>query len=144
MKHISESIIGKRGGGNKLYNTRLGLRQGDIVYIYNSTAPYMYIADQELIKKALPSAPARYDMSDGIVLRYDYTDLPHFMVMSDYNDDLILKDDVAIHPEGYTVSAIWRSKKIFTQPKTLHELMSLCLESNIEALISGNYYKKIK
>ena len=57
MRTIKESIIGKRGPHNKLYNDRLGFCQGDIVYVKaNPNNPYMYISDQDLIKKALPNA----------------------------------------------------------------------------------------
>ena len=140
MRHINESIIGKRGSNNKLYNSRLGLRQGDIVSTRsNPDTPYMYILDEDLIKISIHSYG--HDISDGIALRYDHTRIPYFLVMSDYDDNLVSLEQ---EYDDFSIGSIWRCKNPFVFPNTLNELVELCRKSNLESLIKNHYYNKIK
>ena len=89
MRHISESIIGKRGSG--FFNSKSDLRQGDIVYLrHDKSIPYMYISDQGIISALfLGSSNYKYERRDGIfVYAYDNEYGIRVYYLSEYNDNL--------------------------------------------------------
>lgn len=93
MKHINESIIGKKGS-SPISGARQ-LLQGDIIYVgFYPDTPFMVIRDNNLYEKLLtPRALSRYDCSKGVMFRYeDKSAPPNFMVISDYDRNLKCTD----------------------------------------------------
>lgn len=105
MKHISESIIGRKGiSGVSI------LRQGDII-ITRGDDIYMVLTDQNCLKKVLqPKSFGMYDMSKGAYVHstgyYNYTG---FMDLSSFNDKLELEN--AGGSSVYDIFQVWRNPR---------------------------------
>lgn len=135
MRHISESIIGKRGSG--FFNSKSDLRQGDIVYLrHDKSIPYMYISDQGIISALfLGSSNYKYERRDGIfVYAYDNEYGIRVYYLSEYNDNL---DDVAFRGKCDVIS-VWRGNPNIG-PTT--NMMGLLDTANLKKLIKR--YNKI-
>lgn len=138
MKHISESIIGKRGGFPNIFNARTGLRQGDIVDLNkNPNSLYMYVSDMNIIDKIFQGGKLDYDYSEGIIFRYANNTRIEFLLVSDYNDDLTFKKPG--YYGKYSIKSIWRGDIIIDPKDNVYELLK---ESNLKALVKT--YKKIR
>ena len=105
MKHIIESIIGRKGASSVL------LQQGDII-ITRRDDIYMVLTDQNCLKKVLnPVVFGKYDMSKGAYVHitgsgsgYGY---PGFMKLSSFNDKL-----EEIGGDGdYDIVQVWRNPR---------------------------------
>ena len=141
MRHISESIIGRKGGPAQ-FNVRTGLRQGDIVYLYKyPDAPFMYISDPIIISRIFDNGRVvrvnSYDYSEGIFFYYDKRMCVHFMLLSEYNDNLTFKSRT--YKKNYDVTSVWRGNIIINPNDNIYELLK---ESNLKALVKS--YKKIR
>lgn len=101
MKHISESIIGRKGiSGAPI------LRQGDII-ITRRNDIYMVLTDQDCLKKIInPDSFRYYDMSKGAYVHNTYRGgIAGFMDLSSFNDKL-----EEIGGDGdYDIIQIWRN-----------------------------------
>lgn len=90
MKHIAESIIGKRGSGPIISD--IGIMQGDIVYFRRTPdMPYMAIIEESLYNQIMrPESLTMYDLSKGVFLFLDPREKygPNFMLVSDYDKSL--------------------------------------------------------
>ena len=141
MRHISESIIGRKGNPAQ-FNTRVGLRQGDIVYLYKyPDTPFMYISDPIIISRIFDNGRVMrvnsYDYSEGIFFYYDKRMYVRFMLLSEYDDNLTFKSPA--YKENYDVTSVWRGNIIIDPNDNIYELLK---ESNLKALVKS--YKKIR
>ena len=100
MKHISESIIGRKGVSRVPI-----LRQGDII-ITRRDYIYMVLTDQDCLKKILnPVSFSLYDMSKGAYVHSTGNGYPGFMDLSSFDDKL-----EEIRGNGhYDIVQIWRN-----------------------------------
>ena len=105
MRHISESIIGRKGisGGIPI------LRQGDII-ITRRDDIYMVLTDQDCLKKILnPKSFGNYDMSKGAYV-HGAADYAGFMALSSFNNKL--ENTKGSKSSGdYDISQVWRSSR---------------------------------
>jgi hypothetical protein len=86
MKHISESIIGRRGVSGALFGALL--RQGDII-ITRRNGIYMVLTDQDCLKNILnPAVFRKYDMSKGAYVHSTHSTVPDFIELSSFNNKL--------------------------------------------------------
>lgn len=96
MKHIQESIIGRKGTQTI---SDMGLRQGDILYLkYQSSHPYIVIFDKDLYESVMhPGSLKLYDFSKGVLVCLDGNNLS-FITIAKYNKELrcILNSDCDI------------------------------------------------
>ena len=101
MKHISESIIGRKGISRSIGSI---LQQGDIVIIQSGDI-YMVLKDQNCLKQILsPDVFRSYDMSKGACVRSTGRDYVGFMNLSSFDDKL-----ENINGNGYyNIVQIWR------------------------------------
>ena len=99
MKHIIESIIGRKGTSGSI------LQQGDII-ITRFGDIYMVLTDQDCLKKLLnPNVFRNYDMSKGAYVCSAGRDSVSFMNLSALDDKL-----KEIRGNGhYDIIQIWRN-----------------------------------
>ncbi len=98
MKHINESIIGRKGTSGAL------LQQGDII-ITRRNDIYMVLTDQDCLKKILnPDSFIYYDMSKGAYVHSGRVSVS-FMNLSSFNDKLENIDG----SDGYDIVQVWRN-----------------------------------
>lgn len=101
MKHISESIIGRKGTSGAL------LQQGDIVITRRGDI-YMVLTDQSCLKKILHSDSFRYyDMSKGAYAHSTKMGYVNFMDLSSFGNKLENIDG----SEDYDIVQVWRNPR---------------------------------
>ena len=101
MKHISESIIGRRGTSGSI------LQQGDII-ITRGGYIYMVLTDQSCLKKILhPDSFSLYDMSKGAYVRNVGEDYASFMDLSSFNNKL----EYTKGSDNYDIFQVWRNSR---------------------------------
>ena len=103
MKHINESIIGRKGASGAL------LQQGDIIITRRGDI-YMVLTDQDCLKKILnPAVFRKYDMSKGAyvhcALHSTHSTVPSFMELSSFGSKLENIDG----SEDYDIVQVWRN-----------------------------------
>lgn len=103
MKHISESIIGRKGVSGAL------LQQGDIVITRRGDI-YMVLTDQDCLEKVLnPDSFIYYDMSKGAYVRSSNIGRSSisFMDLSSFNDKL---ENIG-GSDAYDIVQVWRNPR---------------------------------
>ena len=99
MKHINESIIGRKGTSGAL------LQQGDIIITRRGDI-YMVLTDQDCLKKILnPAVFRKYDMSKGAYVHSTHSTVPSFMELSSFGSKLENIDGF----EDYDIVQVWRN-----------------------------------
>jgi len=136
MRHIHESIIGRRGNAGK--DPKGILREFDIVTSRTSRV-YMVIFDERIIEKAVPKRMK--DARLGLLLGPDY----NFMFLSRYTDDLILDNSYGkFNYSPYDIMEIYRNpvldSKIFKRDMLSGEYD---LENFDVNQLKRSFYKKI-
>ena len=100
MKHIIESIIGRKGTSGASI-----LQQGDII-ITRRGGIYMVLTDQDCLKKILnPAVFRKYNMSKGAYVHCTHSTAPTFMELSSFGSKLENINGF----QDYDIVQVWRN-----------------------------------
>lgn len=129
MKHINESIIGRRSAGTQTISD-MGLRQGDILYLkYQSSRPYMVIFDKDLYESVLyPESLKLYDFSKGVLICLDGNNLS-FIAIAKYNKKL-----QCIPNSDCDIIEVYRGP---IKPITPNNIRKFISEDNLNQMVSN-------
>ena len=125
MKHIIESIIGRKGvSGISI------LQQGDIIITRRGNI-YMVLTDQDCLKKVLnPDSFLYYDMSKGAYVRNIGSGSVSFMNLSSFNDKLENIDG----SDAYDIVQVWRNSRKQNNIVSSDDINQIIRIKNLELL----------
>lgn len=126
MRHIIESIIGRRGVSGIPV-----LQQGDII-ITRRDDIFIVLTDQDCLKKVLhPNSFSRYDMSKGAYVHGTGRDRVGFMNLSSFDNEL---EDIDGR-DAYDIVQVWRN---------FWNLNTITSNDDIEQIIQTENLKLLK
>ena len=124
MKHINESIIGRKGASGAL------LQQGDII-ITRRNDIYMVLTDQDCLKKILnPGVFRMYDMSKGAYVHSNERNFPSFMELSSFDNELENIDG----SEDYDIAQVWRNLRKQNTISSRDDIIQIIQRENLKFL----------
>lgn len=130
MKHINESIIGRRNAGTQTISD-MGLRQGDLLYLkYMNSHPYMVIFDKDLYESVMyPESLKLYDFSKGVLVCLNGNNLS-FITIDKYNKKL-----QCIPNSDCDIIEVYRGP---IKPITPNNIRKFISENNLNQMV-GNF-----
>lgn len=128
MKHIQESIIGRKGTQTI---SDMDLRQGDILYLkFQSSHPYMVIFDKDLYESVMyPESLKLYDFSKGVLVCLNGNNLSFITIAKFFGKEL-----KCITNSDLDIIEVYRGP---IKPITPNNVRKFISENNLNQMVSN-------